>query len=250
MSQFLLSAQNISFSAQTKKILQDVSLDLQIGELLAIVGPNGAGKTTLLKILAGLLKINSGNLQNLVGKTNLAYLAQHETLPPDFTARELVALGRLAHQAWMTNPWRSESNTDKNAIEAAMQATDTTQFANRNLATLSGGEIQRVALARALAQQPKLLLLDEPTNHLDISHQSELLRVLRQQRDLGLTSAMVLHDLNLAALCDRVILLYEGKILCEGKPEKVLQQHILEKAYGMHLEVLHDQTGRPVVIPT
>jgi iron complex transport system ATP-binding protein len=129
-----------------------------------------------------------------------------------------------------------------------MQRTDTLGFAERRVGTLSGGERQRLALARALAQQPRVLLLDEPTNHLDLAHQSELMHLLRRESLEGLGVVMVVHDLNLAAHADRVVLLESGFVVANASPSRVLTPEVLEPVYRVQLESLRTSDGRVVVV--
>ena len=242
----LLEAHSVSFSYRDQVVLDEVDFSVSSGELVALVGPNGAGKTTLLKILAGLLKPQAGTIRAPEPRAKrVAYLAQSEALPLEWTTLEVVRLGRVPHQGL----WGTSTRADYDAVQSALEVTQTTEFANRRLESLSGGERQRVALARALAQQPQLLLLDEPTNHLDVTHGAALLRVLRDPR-LGTAGAvLVLHDLNLAALCDRVVLLHNGRIAASGTPAHVLEPGILETAYGAGLERAVLPSGRVVVVP-
>ena len=242
----LLEARGVSFSYRDGVVLDGVDFDISSGELVALVGPNGAGKTTLLKILAGLLKPNAATLECPEPRAKrVAYLAQSDALPLEWTALEVVRLGRVPHQGL----WGASTRADEDAVQNALEVTQTVEFANRRLESLSGGERQRVALARALAQQPQLLLLDEPTNHLDVTHGAALLRVLRTLALEGLGVALVLHDLNLAALCDRVVLLHDGRIKASGAPNAVLEPEILEAAYGAGLERAVLASGRVVVVP-
>jgi iron complex transport system ATP-binding protein len=241
----LLEARGVTFRFQ-KPVLEAVDFSVSGGELVALVGPNGAGKTTLLKLLAGLLKPQAGTLTAPEPRARrVAYLAQSDSLPLEFTVLEVVQLGRVPHQGLLG----AETLADAAAVERALRDTGTLEFAGRPVGTLSGGERQRVALARALAQEPELLLLDEPTNHLDLAHQAELLGLLRGQREAGRGVVMVLHDLNLAALCDRIVLLHVGRVTRDGPPENVLEADVLESVYGANLERVVMPSGRIVVIP-
>lgn len=244
--QAFLEARDTSFSYRNQLVLDGVNFAVSSGELVALVGPNGAGKTTLLKILAGLLKPQAGTLRGAEPRAKrVAYLAQGENLPLEWTASEVVRLGRIPHQGL----WGAATQADEDAVQNALKVTKTVEFADRKLESLSGGERQRVALARALAQQPQLLLLDEPTNHLDVTHGADLLRVLRDSALKGLGVVLVLHDLNLAALCDRVALLHSGRIKASGPPNSVLEPEILEDAYGAGLVRAVLPSGRVVVVP-
>ena len=122
-----------------------------------------------------------------------------------------------------------------------MRLTETEEFEERTLDTLSGGERQRVFLARALAQQPRILLLDEPTSNLDVLHQLTILGLVRKLVDEGLTAIAAIHDLNLAArYFDRLVLISEGRVLTEGRPEEVLTPETIESAFGVRAAVYRD----------
>jgi iron complex transport system ATP-binding protein len=241
----LIAVRDACFAYAAKPVLNNVSLDVHAGEVMALIGPNGAGKTTLLKLMAGLLNAPSGEvIAPTPPSRTIAYLSQSEPLPTDFTALELVRLGRLPYQGF----WGRETREDREAVEHAMQRTDTLGFAQRRVGTLSGGERQRVALARALAQQPRALLLDEPTNHLDLAHQWELMHLLRRESLEGLGVVMVVHDLNLAAHADRVVLLESGAAVANASPSRVLTPEVLEPVYRVQLETLRTSDGRVVVV--
>jgi iron complex transport system ATP-binding protein len=133
-----------------------------------------------------------------------------------------------------------------------MDETATAHLAAKYLDQLSSGEKQRVVIARALAQQPQLLLLDEPTAHLDLSHQVEILGLLKRLKsERGLTVILVSHDLNAAAAsADRLLLLKGGAVLTAGRPEEVMRPEILEKAYGCHIWSGTDpETGAIHILP-
>ena len=221
-----------------------VTLVARPGEVLALLGPNGAGKTTLLKMLAGLLAPRSGTVEASPSRS-VAYLAQGEPLPLDWTAREVVELGRLPHRGLL----RRHTLSDRAAVDQAMVSTSTTQFAERLVLTLSLGQRQRVALARALAQEPGTLLLDEPASHLDLRHQVALMATLRAQADRGASVVVVVHDLGLAAHADRCVLFSVGRIAADGPSRAVLRPDILCEVYGTDFETLHGEHGRTLVVP-
>lgn len=239
----LLVAKNLHVDYGARRGLSDVSLGVGASELVALIGPNGAGKTTLLKALAGLLAPRSGTVHRRP-KLSVGYLAQSEELPLDWSARELVELGRLPYIGF----WRAPSANDAEAVRSAMLRTATLQLADRRLSELSGGERQRVTLARAFAQEPDLLLLDEPTTHLDLRHQAELMSALRAEAARGVGSVIVMHDLTLAGQADRCVLLREGMIIADGAPKAVLRADLLSKAYATPLDVIEAADGRRAVV--
>ena len=115
-------------------------------------------------------------------------------------------------------------------------------FKNRSFSTLSGGEQQRVILARALAQQTKILVLDEPTNHLDITHQLQLMKIVRE---LPVTVISAIHDLNIAAAyCDYLYVMQNGLVVGEGTPEEILTEDFLRKIYNVKMEIVRDREGQ------
>jgi iron complex transport system ATP-binding protein len=240
-----LRLDNVAFSYGRTPVLRGVTLDLRPGEIASVIGPNGAGKTTLLKLAAGLLRPSSGRITRAAGTRGLAYLAQTDPLPGDFSAREIVELGRLPH----TGLLRGFTARDHAAVDAALERTGTAAFASREVSTLSGGEQQRVALARALAQEPSVLLLDEPTNHLDLRHQVDLHAALSAAAAEGVAILAVVHDLAFAGAADRCLILADGALVADGPPADVLRADTLGAAYGTTMEILTSQSGRLVALP-
>lgn len=188
----------------------------------AIVGPNGAGKSTLLRALAGLHGAVRGQIR-LDGRSldgwrpaerarRIAWLDQQGEAGGELTARDIVALGRLPHLGLFGAP----STVDADAVRRAMALTECDGWADRRLHELSGGERQRVLLARALAVEAPVLLLDEPTTHLDPPHQVALVRLLQKLGAEGHTVVSVLHDLPLALLADRLVVMAEGRVRAAG----------------------------------
>ncbi|MFT2721832.1 ABC transporter ATP-binding protein [Deinococcus sp. A31D244] len=239
--------------------MRGVTVAFAPGEFTAVIGPNGAGKSTLLRALIGLTPVTRGEVRladrplrdwsRAERSRALAFLAQSEGLPAATRVRDVVALGRGAGD-WRfgllpRSPWTPE---DEAAVDAALDRTDTRRFEDRRVSELSGGEAQRVALARALAAQPRFLLLDEPTNHLDLAYALDVVRYLRCEVAGGLGVVAVLHDLNLAARADRLVLLHAGQVLASGQPADVLTPAHLHAAYGVRVRVVQD-SDRLLVIP-
>ncbi len=251
-----LSAAKISAGYGGADILQAVSGGVAAGELVALLGPNGCGKSTLLRVLSGVLRPRSGAV-TLDGRElpqwtateraqRVAFVPQSETAAFDFSVRDIALMGRYPHR----QKFRSETAQDYEIVAQALADTDITHLAARAVTELSGGEHRRVLLARALAQQTPLLLLDEPTAHLDLTHQAELMLLLRRlitERGVGVMAA--LHDLNQAAeFCDRLILMRGGEIVAVGTPELALTADNLRQVYGAEAEIgTNPATGRPFI---
>ena len=251
-----LHAEAVTAGYGARVILHACTLPIARGEVVAIVGPNGAGKSTLLRTLAGLLRPSSGSVR--LDGVDIATLARREiarriavvpqifdTLFP-FTVREVVALGRTARLGM----FGAASPEDAAAVERAMADLDLAELGSRRIDRLSGGERQRAVLAMALAQETDVLLLDEPTVHLDPAHQVAMLRLIRElARARGLAVAAVLHDLNLAAsMGTRLVVLADGRVVCDAEPETVISADLVRDVFGHGLAVGR-YDGRPVVLP-
>jgi iron complex transport system ATP-binding protein len=245
-----LQARNVDFSYYDGLVLRDVSLTLERGELVGLLGPNGSGKTTLLKVLSGLLPPKRGrvfldgqNVRRLKRRQIarcVAVVPQELDMPFGFTAYEMVMLGRTPHVRQLVGAGRR----DRHAVAEKMRLTATWELAGRPFDELSGGEQQRVIVAMALAQEPEVLLLDEPVVHLDISHQIEILELIKElNRRCDLTVLATMHDLNLAALYfDRLILLDRGQVVATGTPAQVLHEERIRQVFGTAVRVQEHPT--------
>ncbi|WP_291864393.1 ABC transporter ATP-binding protein [Bradyrhizobium sp.] len=233
-----LVAQNLNVRLAGRAVLNDISLSLASGHLVALVGPNGAGKTTLLRALAGLLPsdgvIHAGGqalsaLSLRERARRFAYLPQGHVVHWPLPARDIVALGRYPHGA--TDPARL-SPEDSEAVLRAMQATDVVEFSDRRVTELSGGERSRVALARVLAVEAPVILADEPTASLDPRYQLDVMKSLRATADQGVLVIVVTHDLGLAArFADTVLVLSEGRLVAQGAPAAALSERVMADVF-------------------
>ena len=242
--------------------VKQVSFHVMSGEVLGIVGPNGSGKSSLLKLLAGLLRPESGSIR-LVGEAIndltprsiarcLALVAQEQAHVFAFTVAETVLMGRFPYRqgGWWSMGMEADREEDLAAAHRAMVEADVVDLADRLVSDLSGGERQRVMIARALAQEPRILLLDEPTAFLDLNHQIELCSLIqRLTKERSLTVVLVSHDLNVASLlCDRILMVKDGTICAQGTPAETIRPEVLHAVYGCDVVVdSHPQRGVPRV---
>ncbi len=231
-------------------VVGPLSLTVVDGQWLALVGPNGAGKSTLLKAAVGIVE-HSGSVQ-FGGRASragldVAWMPQRPYLPDEISVTDYVLLGRTPH----LGRFGSERQADLDSVQRSLRRLDLDGFADRPLATLSGGEAQRAVLARAIAQEAPVLLLDEPTSNLDIGHCLDVLEIIDDLRLTdGLTVVTALHDLTLAGrFAERAVMLAAGKIVADGSPDQVLTEELIRAHYGAGIRVVDIGEG-PTVIPT
>lgn len=243
-----INAEDIRLSYGAAEILKGVSIWADGHEFVGLIGPNGSGKSTLLKCIYRVLKPDAGavwldgnELSALSVKESAkkqAVVAQHNYYNFEFTVREVVLMGRAPHKKALER----DNAEDYRIVEAALETVGLSGFADRSFSTLSGGEQQRVILARALAQQTPCLILDEPTNHLDITHQLQMMRIVK---NLDVTVLSAVHDLNIAAMfCDRIYAIQDGQIVGEGTPEELFTPGFIRKIYDVEAEVVKDSRGQ------
>ena len=237
----MIELNHISAEYGKQTVLKDVSAILEKGKLTSIIGVNGCGKSTLLKTILGIVPINNGDVtidgtslkrmnRNDISR-RIAYLSQGKSTP-DMTVEQLVLHGRFPHLSY---PRRYSKHDYEIAIDA-MKQMGIAQYAKKSLHTLSGGMRQNTYIAMALAQETDYVLLDEPTTYLDIAHQLELMKILRSFADSGKGIVAVMHDLPMAfTFSDKIILINDGRIVDEDLPEKIYEQNVIDKVYGVAL---------------
>ena len=225
--------------------LEDVSIAIEAGSLLAVVGPNGAGKSTLLKIMAGLLLPWRGRVEVLMAAPGreahrVAYVPQAETVDWQFpvTVRDVVMMGRYP----ALGPGRRPGAADRRAVDAALDKVGMSGQRGVQIGRLSGGQRRRVFLARALAADPAVYLLDEPVTGIDATTQEDLMDILEDQAKRGRTVVSTTHDLPLAAQRFQSVAMINRRLIAHGPASLVLDQDLLARTYGGHLLVLGGQT--------
>jgi len=221
--------------------LEDVSLAVEPGTLLAVVGPNGAGKSTLLKLMAGLLRPWTGRIEVLghpAGQQarRVAYVPQAELVDWGFpvTVADVVMMGRFPR----LGPIRRPGPDDRRAVARALALVRMEASMGSQIGRLSGGQRRRVFLARALAAEPDLYLLDEPVTGIDPTTQEELMDILEAEARRGKTVIATTHDLACAAQRFQRVLAVNRRIVAHGPSSLVLDPNVLARAYGGHLLML------------
>ncbi|MDI6902382.1 MAG: ABC transporter ATP-binding protein [Methanocellales archaeon] len=244
----------VTFSYASTPVLENVTMKVDVSEILGIIGPNGAGKTTLLRCIDRILKLEKGSILldgREMEEMSRREIAKHIGYVPQTTSGgfpttvfDAVLLGRRPYISW------GSSDRDIEKVLEALELLEIEDLALRDFNELSGGERQKVLIARALAQEPDVLLLDEPTSNLDIRHQLEVMEIIKNLvRERRISAVMAIHDLNLAArYSDRIIMLNGGSIFDAGSPTSVLTPENIKCVYGVEAKV-NDDSGRPHILP-
>jgi heme transport system ATP-binding protein len=251
----MLTGSNITFRVGSKVLISDISASFAPGGLHLLVGPNGAGKSTLVKVLARLLRPQTGTVEyegvdvNQASEAELAkrraVLSQAIEIAFPLTVREVVMMGRYPHFSGRPGP------TDERIVDEVMQHFDVMEFEHRYYQTLSGGERQRVNFARVLAQLwddgsvacCRYLFLDEPLTFLDIRHQIDFMKRIRRFTSAAdVVTVGVVHDLNLAArFADQILVLSGGRVVANGTPAEVLTTKRIEEVFGVEPTMVQTQ---------
>ncbi|MFI1784617.1 ABC transporter ATP-binding protein [Streptomyces rubiginosohelvolus] len=256
-----LDARDMTIAYDRTDVVHGADLRLPRGRVTALIGPNGSGKSTLLRAVARLHKARTGSVTVAAGAEDgepvdalalsrsdfarrVTLLAQSRNAPAGLSVRDVVGFGRHPYRGRI----RGTDPDGARMVEHALTVTNLTEFADRGVESLSGGQLQRVWFACCLAQDTDVLLLDEPTTFLDLRYQVEILDLVRDLADThGVTVGVVLHDLDqAAAVADQVVLLSSGRIVAAGTPAEVYVPERLTDAYGIRIDVeLDSPTGIP-----
>lgn len=238
----MIEIENISFAYNGIPVLKDISNRIHAGEFIGIIGPNGSGKTTLIRCLNSILKPSHGKVfiegedvsklsANAIAR-KIAYVPQILNNVFPATVFDTVLMGRKPHLGW------APSKKDFDITSEIIVKLDLNDIALKDINKLSGGQRQRVFIGRALAQEPRIILLDEPTANLDLHHQHEVLSLLHDLSNKGITIIVAIHDLNLAIqYCTRFLLLNSGKLEANGGSE-IFSEEIIEKLYQIKVNIV------------
>ncbi len=247
-----IELRNIEFAYDKTPVLQNINGRIEPGQFVALVGPNGSGKSTLIKCINGILRVQKGEVlldgNNLetYGSNRLsqkmAYVPQTEQKAVPMSVFDAVLIGRKPYIRF--KPAKRDMEITADILERLNLAS----VAMRDVNKLSGGQQQRVFIARALAQEPEILLLDEPTANLDLKYQVDVLKLLGSLTRQGITVVMAMHDINLAAMYSRqVMMMKEGQLFASGGKEIFTAENV-EKLYDVHVETIH-KNGTVYIVP-
>lgn len=239
-----LEIKNVSCGYQDRTIIENISFEVNTGEILCILGPNGVGKTTLFKTILGFLKPKSGSIElnnqdifNWSRKEfakSIGYVPQAHTPPFPYKVLDVVVMGRTAHLGLFSSP----SKVDYGIAEEVLDSLSISYLKYSDYTEISGGERQLVLIARALAQNPKLLIMDEPTSNLDYGNQIRVLRHIKQLSERNIGVIMTSHFPDHAFMAStKVLAIGRGNQFVSGSSEKIVTSELLEKLYGIEVQI-------------
>ena len=254
----IINIEKLNYSYGKKEVLKELSLDIDKNKLTGIIGPNGCGKSTLAKNIIRYIngkfesfKIMDIDIRQLSYKKIaqlISYIPQKSTIISNISVFDYVLLGRFP---LLKNSWDNYSEKDYEIVENNINLLNIKELKDRNVETLSGGELQKALLARALAQEAKILLLDEPTSALDLNNAVEFMKILKNisiQKEISVI--IIIHDLNLASLfCDSLIILKDGKFVEKGSPKEVINEKNIKSVYNLECKVCYNENDKPYIIP-
>jgi len=254
----IINIEKLNYSYGKKEVLKELSLDIDENKLTGIIGPNGCGKSTLAKNIIKYIngkfesfKIMDTDIRELSHKKIaqlISYIPQKSTIISNISVFDYVLLGRFP---LLKNSWDNYSEKDYEIVENNINLLNIKELRNRNVETLSGGELQKALLARALAQEAKILLLDEPTSALDLNNAVEFMKILKNiSIKKNISVIIIIHDLNLASLfCDSLIILKDGRFIEKGSPKEVINEENIKSVYNLDCKVCYNENDKPYIIP-
>ena len=254
----IINIEKLNYSYGRKEVLKELSLDIDENKLTGIIGPNGCGKSTLAKNIIKYIngkfesfKIMDTDIRELTHKKIaqlISYIPQKSIIIPNISVFDYVLLGRFP---LLKNSWDNYTKKDYEIVENNINLLNIKELRDRNIETLSGGELQKALLARALAQEAKILLLDEPTSALDLNNAVEFMKILKNiSMKKEISVIIIIHDLNLASLfCDSLIILKDGRFLAKARKTEVINEENIKYVYNLDCKVCYNENDKPYIIP-
>ena len=242
--------ESLRYSYGPKEVLHGVDFEIDSGEVVALLGPNGSGKSTLIRTVCNIDRPTSGRI--LIDGKDIAsmdieelakiisYVPQSGQYAEYDTVLDTVLVGRSPHMGW------EPTERDLEAVQNAMEYMGTLDLADQYINELSGGQRQRVFISRSIAQEPKMFVFDEPTSSLDLKYQFDSMKMMAElvHKDDSIM-LVALHDLNLALrFCDRIVMIKDGNVVCDGTPEGVLTSELIESVYGVKTKITDTDEGK------
>lgn len=221
MTEPVVSLTNAGLRYGDKRILEDLTFEMNAGDIVTVIGPNGAGKTSLVKLMLGIEAPTEGRAERRRG-ARIGYVPQNLSLQPTLplTVDRFLRLASSGHRQ----------------IARSLERTGVGHLRQASIHYLSGGEFQRVLLARAILRHPDLLVLDEPAQGLDVNGQTALYELIREIRDeLNCAVLTVSHDLHLVMASTDTVLCLNGHICCRGQPEQISRDPAFVNLFGERL---------------
>lgn len=241
----MIEVKNLIKEYNNKKVVDNVSLEIEKGTITSFIGPNGAGKSTVLSMISRIMKSDYGEIL-IEGKNveeynsselakKISILKQTNNMNIRLTIREIVSFGRFPYTQGRLN------EEDIKYIDEALKYMELTDIQDKYIDELSGGQRQRAFIAMVIAQNTEYILLDEPLNNLDMKHSVSMMKVLRKLADeLNKTIVIVLHDINFASVySDNIVILKEGKVVKNDKTREIIHKEILEDVYEIEFHIKH-----------
>lgn len=234
MTEKIVSVNNLNVILDNKPILENISFDINAGEVLAIIGPNGAGKTVLMKTILGLNKNYSDGII-WHKKIETSYVPQKINFEKNFplTVKEffLLEFGQ-SHSFWFP------SKEILKEIKFRLEEVRIAHLLNARLGDLSQGEMQRILIARSLLENPGIIFFDEPSSGIDIGTEETVYTLLENlNKDVGLTIVLVSHEINIVYKFATKVLCLNKELICQGEPSEILNNETLKEVFGQHASV-------------
>lgn len=221
---YCIEIKNISKSYKKQKVLKDVSFNIETGEIFCLLGPSGAGKTTLIRLIMGMEKSNQGDIFILDKKVpnpqiieGIGYTSQSDALYTDLSAEE--------NMKFYCRLYKVPKNERKSRIEKCLGLVNLNEDAKKIVSNFSGGMKRRLSLAISLIHNPKILILDEPTVGMDPLLRKQIWQELYRLKEKGVTILITTHVMDEASYCDRLALLRNGRCICVGEPNKIIEDN-------------------------